>query len=230
MTELAKSIFDLALARRIEPTACFEKWLDFMIESNDHKWMPGGLREQLAAQRDKDPEFFMLMLGFYLGVQKAMDQGTWDDQLGKMYEDLFLTKAKAGSHGQFFTPKTVADLMAQCTLREEIQPDFCTVNEPTCGSGRNVLAFEMLRDRSKRAFYVCEDLDPLCCKMCVCNIMAYGMHGVVICRDTLRMDWRDAWYVNECQYPIRHSELYNSTRHLASQEETDALIARFVRR
>jgi type I restriction enzyme M protein len=60
-----------------------------------------------------------------------------------------------------------------------------TINEPCSGSGRMVLAANQV---TKGNYYVCEDLDPICCKMTAINLCFHEIRGEVHCHDTLKMD------------------------------------------
>jgi len=69
-----------------------------------------------------------------------------DDFLGPLYEELDLSgSSQRGSRGEFFTPASVAKIMAQLSLGdvEDIidRKGFVTVSEPCCGAGGMVIAF-----------------------------------------------------------------------------------------
>lgn len=69
-----------------------------------------------------------------------------DDFLGPLYEELDLSgSSQRGSRGEFFTPASVAKMMAQMSLGdvEDIidSKGFVTVSEPCCGAGGMVIAF-----------------------------------------------------------------------------------------
>ena len=54
------------------------------------------------------------------------------DVLGNIYEQ----KVSHGHNGQFFTPQSVCDLMAQITVNEDAK----SISDPACGSGRNLIS------------------------------------------------------------------------------------------
>lgn len=76
-----------------------------------------------------------------LGELVQMLEEGFDDHLGGLFMQLEL-----GNHwkGQFFTPYSVASLMARMTLvdaRDQIEREgFITINEPACGAGAMVIA------------------------------------------------------------------------------------------
>jgi len=110
---------------------------------------------------------------------KAKQEGDWCDPLGDYYEAL-ASNYKKSRFGQFFTPKPLCDMMAMMLLTDVWG---LNVNEPCSGSGRMVLAANR---KTKGNYYVCEDLDPICCKMTAINMCFHEIRGEVHCRDVLR--------------------------------------------
>lgn len=120
--------------------------------------------------------------------QRGMvDDGSWVDVLGNVFEETNSSFA-ASNAGQFFTPESVCNMMAQITAGpEECEKDI-TVNDCACGSGRNLIAHSRLHPNNRfNTFYVGQDLDRRCVNMSVLNMFMYGMRGVIIHMDTLRM-------------------------------------------
>jgi len=130
--------------------------------------------------------------------QNGMDtEGSWVDILGNVFEETNSSFSASGS-GQFFTPDTVCNLMAQLTCGPEAcepeacEPEACepeiTINDCACGSGRNLIAHSRLHPKNRfNAFYVGQDLDRRCVNMSVLNLFMYGMRGIIIHMDTLAM-------------------------------------------
>lgn len=146
-------------------------------------------------------------------VSEAMDRGEWLDVFGILYEEMYLSRGKASSTGQFFTPASLSDLMAKIT---DTGKESGTVNDCACGSGRLLLAHYIEKSRTdhsagRRFRYIAQDSDPLACKMCALNLMAHGMYGEVICQNTLSMSVPSVvYYINEVKYPFNTP--YNSIR------------------
>lgn len=138
-------------------------------------------------------------------VSEAMDRGEWLDVFGILYEEMYLSRSKASSTGQFFTPASLSDLMAKIT---DTGKESGTVNDCACGSGRLLLAHYIEKSRTdhsagRRFRYIAQDSDPLACKMCALNLMAHGMYGEVICQNTLSMSVPSVvYYINEVKYPF----------------------------
>lgn len=112
---------------------------------------------------------------------EAEKYGYWVDPLGDYYEVL-AGNYKKSRLGQFFTPKPLCDLMTAFIIDKE---DFGkTINEPTCGSGRIILA---ANNYAPGNYYIAQDLDPICCKMTALNCCFHTVRAEIHCMDTLRM-------------------------------------------
>jgi type I restriction enzyme M protein len=154
----------------------------------------------------KNPAFADLALLWLNDVKTAMEHGQWLDVFGILYEEMYLSRGKASKTGQFFTPQSVSDLMAQISGLGA--GDHGRVNDCAAGSGRLLLAHYMEKSKldhsaGRRFEYVAQDSDPIACKMCALNLMVHGMYGRVECRDTLRMSKPTVvYYINEVKYPF----------------------------
>lgn len=120
---------------------------------------------------------------------KASNEGGWDDVLGHFFESVN-SASTASRNGQFFTPPHLCDLMAQITASDLKETEERTsVNDPTSGSGRNLIAHSRLNPQNRlKTFYVAQDLDYRCVKMCVLNFVMFGMSGVVIHMNALSLE------------------------------------------
>lgn len=173
-----------------------------------------GYKQYVMDCTAKNPDFARLALRWLDDVATAMARGEWLDVFGMIYEEMYLSRGKASKTGQFFTPRSVSDLMAQINTLDN--QDHGRVNDCAAGSGRLLLAHYMEKSKldhsAGRGFeYVAQDSDPIACKMCALNLMAHGMYGRVECRDTLSMDEPSVVYIiNEVKYPF--STPYYSVR------------------
>lgn len=169
----------------------------------------------------KNPDFAGLTFQWLDDVATAMERGEWLDVFGILYEEMYLSRGKASRTGQFFTPQSVSDLVAQIGTQKA--EDHGTVNDCAAGSGRLLLAHYMEKSKldhkaGRRFEYVAQDNDPIACKMCALNLMVHGMYGRVECRDTLRMTEPTVVYVvNEVKYPI--STPYYSVRKILAENQ-----------
>lgn len=165
-----------------------------------------GYKQYVVDCTKKNFAFARLALQWLNDVATAMERGEWLDVFGLIYEEMYLSRGKASKTGQFFTPQSVSDLMAQIsTLGSQ---DHGRVNDCAAGSGRLLLAHYMAKGKldhsAGRGFeYVAQDSDPIACKMCALNFIVHGMYGRVECRNTLSMTEPSVVYiVNEVRYPF----------------------------
>lgn len=166
----------------------------------------GSYSQHVLKCTQKNPDFAGLALQWLNDVATAMERGEWLDVFGVLYEEMYLSRGKASKTGQFFTPRSVSDLMAEISTPGS--QDHGRVNDCAAGSGRLLLAHYMAKSKldhaaGRRFEYVAQDSDPIACKMCALNLMVHGMYGRVECRDTLRLTVPQVVYIiNEVKYPF----------------------------
>lgn len=184
-------------------------FLDYLLEFfcvDAYKGGTAEYKQYVVECTAKTPDFARLALQWLDDVAKAMERGEWLDVFGIIYEEMYLSRGKASKTGQFFTPRSVSDLMAEISALGS--QDHGRVNDCAAGSGRLLLAHYTAKSKldhsAGRGFeYVAQDSDPIACKMCALNIMAHGMYGRVECRNTLSMDEPSVVYIiNEVKYPF----------------------------
>ena len=112
--------------------------------------------------------------------KKILSDG-WCDPLGDFYECL-AGNYKKSNFGQFFTPKALCDLMGHILMDSDEWGK--NISEPACGSGRMVLA---ANHKAKGNYYICEDLDPICCKMTAINLCLHEIRAEIHCRNALTL-------------------------------------------
>jgi type I restriction-modification system DNA methylase subunit len=100
----------------------------------------------------------------------------FSDPLGELYMEMI----SKGHMGQYFTPEHVCDLLAEVSIASA--EDCKTVLDPTCGSGRMLLSAAK-RNRNMR-FYGA-DVDKVCCKMAVANMLLQSLIGEIAHMDSL---------------------------------------------
>jgi len=124
--------------------------------------------------------FPKLLAELTLVYDKLSESGAWCDPLGDFFESNTSNFGKSAM-GQFFTPEHV------CTLMAELQGNpKGRINDPACGSGRCLIAIDRLDPQNRfDNFYVAQDLDSRCVRMCAINFVMYGMKGAVIHMDSL---------------------------------------------
>lgn len=184
-------------------------FLDYLLEFfsvDAYKGDTAEYKQHVTDCTEKNPAFARLALQWLNDVAAAMERGEWLDVFGLIYEDMYLSRGKASKTGQFFTPRSVSDLMAHIGTLSSL--DHGKVNDCAAGSGRLLLAHYIEKSKldhsaGRRFEYVAQDSDPIACKMCALNFMVHGMFGRVECRDTLRMNEPSVVYIiNEVKYPF----------------------------
>lgn len=116
------------------------------------------------------------------------------DFLGKLFMELELSNHWKG---QFFTPYSVAEMMARITaddgvrLKEAIlRAGYASVNDPACGSGVMLIAFasycrELGIDPSKEILFAGQDIDETVALMCYIQLSLLNCAGLVSIGNTL---------------------------------------------
>jgi hypothetical protein len=110
-----------------------------------------------------------------------------------------------GDHwkGQFFTPYSVCQLMAQITFtgKEELieQQGFMTMNEPTAGAGAMVIALceTMMNAKvnyQKKLHVVAQDLDETAVHMTYIQLSLLHVPAAIVHGNSLMVENRATWW------------------------------------
>lgn len=99
------------------------------------------------------------------------------DPLGALFEQ----RISRGRKGQFFTPEPITEFMSQSMGVDSLLPGQ-TVYDPACGSGRMLLAAAKVNRHLR--FYGA-DIDEVCCKVAVVNMVLNSLTGEIAHMDTL---------------------------------------------
>ena len=121
------------------------------------------------------------------------EENPFRDLLGDLYMQLNMG---SDALGQFFTPYSVSQFMAQCSMsideiRSKIEQDgYVTISEPAVGGGANIIAFceYMLKNDinyQDSCVIVCQDLSRLTAMMCYVVLSLLGCSAVIKVGDTL---------------------------------------------
>lgn len=120
----------------------------------------------------------------------ALEENPEQDFLGGIFMELNLGN---GSHGQFFTPYHVCDLMAKVAMgdgviKEVKEKGYITINDSCCGAGATLIAgiHEARRQLEKEnlnfqnhVLIVAQDIDMTVALMCYIQISLLGVAGFV---------------------------------------------------
>ena len=210
MKEVVKLIDKVVREKKLDAHQGLNCLLDFLIDMFDvrHYLTENGWFEYAAKAEKEEPHLYKIMLIWMDKVATAMENGSWLDFFGGIYEEMYQSKGKASTLGQFFTPPHLCDLMARIS-----KPVNGMVNDCACGSGRTLLAGAAIHGFPRDNFYVGEDLDMTSVKMCALNLMIHGCQGRVVQHDTLMnpICFDYGFRINDIRYPIP-TPFYSLTR------------------
>lgn len=180
------------LTYKHDPSRVFNDLLDYIIMGylvdDSMTWNKNYSKKEIKIFFDMYAEWIQIM------GKQCIGPHDWFDFFGTYWEAEILTKLGKKGMGQFFTPPTVCDLMAQLLLMGKKQPVGLLLNDPSAGSGRCLLSKHVLAPGN---YHIAQDLDNTCVKMCICNFLVHGVIGEVIWQNTLTQDFYGAWRVNE---------------------------------
>lgn len=150
-----------------------------------------------AAELEQFPLMFAALVE---QADAAMHMDGPRDILGELFHALELHNKY---HGQFFTPQTMADCMAQISITPDDaalnEKGYITMCEPTCGSGVMVLAAAKVMmkaglNHSNQIVVLASDLDFKCTCMAYVQLSLYGIPAVVEHANTLTCEVYSRWY------------------------------------
>lgn len=134
---------------------------------------------------DEIPLFGSALTELIMEHERTNNRSEWVDVVGTTFEQIN-SASSASRMGQFFTPVSLCRMMAEMTQDGKTEG---SVNDPTCGSSRNLIAHAQLHPNNRFNFwYVGSDLDERCVNMSVINFIMFGMKGVVIHMNALSME------------------------------------------
>lgn len=167
----------------------FNDYLDYCIEVFNIK-KTGEVVERLKSHYKDDYKTFIdLFREHVLVMDKMITNDTeWYDLLGTYYE-VIASRSKASAMGQFFTPASVCNFMADINgACKEATGQGLRISDPACGSGRTLLAWHA---KAPGNYLFGDDKDPMCTKMCAIN---FAMHGAVGQVNNMNSLWPEEWY------------------------------------
>jgi len=104
---------------------------------------------------------------------------------GDVLGDIFTGGITYGEKGQFFTPDTICELMVGLTIQDDESRERKSVNDPTCGSGRFLLA---VGKKHPHWELVGQDVDHRCAQMTAINLGLHGLRGWAVWQNTLTLE------------------------------------------
>ena len=162
-----------------------------------------GPRTAPMGQQDHPADHFARALGEWM---RAM-QDDPADYLGRIYEEQAVANSYAG---QFFTPESLTELMAQMTMPDQL-PDTAVVTDPACGSGRMLIAG--IR-RNRFATFMGTDTDLTCVHMTALNCLVRNANTTVIHGNSLSLEAWGGFHVRRTPFG---GELHRLTKEQAAR-------------
>ena len=114
--------------------------------------------------------------------------GDGSERYNDLLGEFFMRNVTMGRNGQYFTPEPVCRLMAKITGGNG---EGKNVADSCCGSGRMLLAHadSCENPRKKIKKLLLNDIDLICVKMCLLNMLLNSLSGVVTCGNGLIPIW-----------------------------------------
>lgn len=122
------------------------------------------------------------------------------DILGDIFMELELSDAWKG---QFFTPSSVSDLMAQIELsdiKNRLETNrYLSFNDPACGAGSTLLACVKVFtgnniNPAKKMFVYGQDIDRTAALMCYIQLSLWNVPAIIAVGDSLKNQIRELWH------------------------------------
>ena len=204
------------------PDAVFEGLLDYIIGYLNPSLTPEPIEGWKFKPQDT-ATFHEMMQTVFRIYSEEIPRRRWYDPFGDLYMAIH---AGGGGKGQFFTPPSVAQCVADVNIAGWDEPEGqptpfghrITIADCAAGSGRMPLAgycsvlHKMQHDwgytpqqaEARRPYISCEDLDYNCVKMAAINMAVHGCFGEAICHDSLCEPdkVRLGYIVNESMWPF----------------------------
>lgn len=181
------------IAYRVNINKVFSDFIQIVVSSFCNGLDEKNYEDAIKNYNDEEKKLFSEAFGtLILDYDKISSKdGTWGDIIGNIFEEVN-SKHTASYNGQFFTPLSICNLMAEMHRDKEGE----TVNDPSCGSSRNLIAHSRLNHNNRfDFFYSGYDIDYRCCLMSVINFLMYGLKGVIIHCDTLSLEIYKGWRI-----------------------------------
>ena len=123
-------------------------------------------------------------------VVLALEENPSQDFLGEIFSLMNFNDARKG---QFFTPYSIASLMAHVTLNHDDpmpKGKKLAICDPACGAGGMLIACaeyftEKGIDYQQKIMFVGQDIDPLAAKMCYIQLSLLGCDAIIKVGDSL---------------------------------------------
>jgi type I restriction-modification system DNA methylase subunit len=175
------------LAHRFQYSDVFDDFLDFCIY-----YLSLARVGSLDPLQEKYRDEFKMFLELFNLLGEGSEE--FQDLLGTVYMEIS-SRSKSSRMGQYFTPDPVSMMMAELTLFDiDTERVGQKINDPSAGSGMMILkAASKFGNTRHLQFFVAQDLDLMCCKMCAINMSMNTIPGEVYHMNTLSLEYYGAY-------------------------------------
>lgn len=222
ITPLYKMLTSMCGRTGYTPDAVFEGLLDYIIGYLNPSLTPEPVEGWKFKPQDTQTFYEMMRTVCDIYTKEIPHRG-WYDPFGDLYMAIH---SGGGGKAQFFTPPSVAQVVAETNLAGWDEPQGqqtpfghrITISDCAAGSGRMPLAgyavilrkmqtewgYTAVQTEARRPFISCEDLDYNCVKMSAINMAFHGCFGEAVCHDSLSEPdkVRLGYVVNEAMWPF----------------------------
>ena len=200
-----------------DPTMMMNNFVDFAIDLFTFNGRGIEALEEyinkIMSVESENPAFWEVLCRWADEMRK---HGGVFDYFGYIYEEDVISRFKASTLGQYFTPYSVSTLMARLTMFDRFYDslDRVAIYDCCCGSSRLLLAaydelVNVKRIKDKPIILVGGDIDLLSVKMSALNAMMSGAFALYVCQDALTLNPPSvACVVNSTNFP-RTSGIYS---------------------
>ena len=174
-----KAIENIDMGRGLAYSDLFHEYLDLHLSFHCNN--PSKRQNELRRHATENKEY---------GERVSIAMKCYGDEAEDYKDPLgnsFMERVSFGQNGQFFTPKTICDFMANI-----MDPHLESISDPTCGSGRLLLSgLKKARKNNVEPHIHGNDLSNTCAKMTLLNLLSNSASGIVTCGDGLRLDYNN---------------------------------------
>ena len=209
------------ISNRHHTSKVFDDFLQMAVCAYSLKRSEDIYLERAQKYNEEEIKGFANALGALILDHERTNTTEWNDYLGRYFELHGQYNAKTG---QFFTPVSLCNLIAQITDNGASEG---TVNDPSCGSSRNLIAHAWLNPLNRyKFFYFGQDLDERCCLMSVLNFVMFGMKGVIIHMNTISLEIYKGWriFLPETGMGVRPLSVNECKEYIFEKKEEEKLI------
>jgi type I restriction-modification system DNA methylase subunit len=150
--------------------------------------------EEVKRWDKADLDLFTEALG---ALVNEMETKPFEDIIGGYYMEFALSTKGQQWNGEFHTPKTICDLMAQIVMGDMELPTEgpITICEPACGAGAMILSVGQAcsAEARRRLRVTAIDINRTACDMAFINTTLWGIPTRVIHGNTLSDEYWAAW-------------------------------------